>query len=48
VCKCVLYCTVLLPLGVNPISVNKYISYHIISNSIVFVSLSTRSSCHSE
>ena len=31
VCKCVLYCTVLLPPGVNPIAVNKYIiSQHII------------------
>jgi hypothetical protein len=29
VCKCVLYCTVLLPAGVNPIAVNTYIkSYH--------------------
>jgi len=26
VCKCVLYCTVLLPPGVNPIAVNKYIT----------------------
>ena len=26
VCKCVLYCTVLLPPGVNPTTVNKYIS----------------------
>ena len=25
-------CTVLLPPGVNPIAVNKYISYHIISH----------------
>jgi hypothetical protein len=37
VCKCVLYCTVLLPPGVNPIAANKYIisyhiTYHIISN----------------
>ena len=27
VCKCVLYCTVLLPPGVNPTAVTKYISY---------------------
>ena len=35
-CLCVnVYCTVLLPPGVNPISVNKYISYHIVSYHII-------------
>jgi len=31
VCKCVLYCTVLLPPGVNSIKVNKYININIIA-----------------
>jgi hypothetical protein len=42
VCKCVLYCTVLLPPGGNPIAVNKYImSYHIIVLVIVMIIIAT-------
>ena len=39
-------CTVLLPLGVNPIAVNKYISYHILYIYIYIYKTEARSRNH--
>jgi len=46
VCKCTLYCIVLLPPGVTPIAVNKYIiSYHVIYHIMSFSMFRSRLQC---